>query len=172
MTQPPPPSSHLPTNLVVQSRVCNPTTILRQQLRSRNSSLVLTQVPAILPQAVTQPGTFTFQLPGELEKESKAKKGITKLMLLHICGSINYKTLLVTEITLASPLLGMEVVLSQPRAARSTSLSDLVCQTLDITKESDHIWASNPSTYPSRWLGRPYLDICYKITLQPTESQP
>jgi hypothetical protein len=99
------------------------------------------QVPAILPQAFTQPGTFTFQLPGELEKESEAKKGITKLMQLHICGcgSIHYKMLLVTKITLATPSPGMEVLLNQPHAAQSTSLLDLVHQTLDITKESDHL---------------------------------
>jgi hypothetical protein len=75
------------------------------------------QVSAILPQALTQPGTFTFQLPGKLEKESKAKKGITKLMLIHACGTIDYKTLSVTDTTLATPSSGMEVVLNQPRAA-------------------------------------------------------
>jgi hypothetical protein len=75
------------------------------------------QVSAILPQAFTQPGTFTFQLPGEYEKESKAKKGITKLMLIHACGTIDYKTLLVTDITLATPTPGMEVVINQPCAA-------------------------------------------------------
>jgi hypothetical protein len=37
-------------------------------------------------QPMATPGTFTFRLPGELEKESKAKKGITKLMLLHVCA--------------------------------------------------------------------------------------
>jgi hypothetical protein len=41
------------------------------------------------PQAMATPGTFTVQLPGELEKESEANKGITVLMLLHICGDIN-----------------------------------------------------------------------------------
>ncbi len=35
------------------------------------------------------PSTFTFQLPGELEKESKAKEGITKLMLLDMCASMD-----------------------------------------------------------------------------------
>jgi hypothetical protein len=58
-----------------------------------------------------------FPLPGELEKESEAKKGITKLMLLRICGSINYKTLLVTEIMLATPSPGKKVLLNQPCAA-------------------------------------------------------
>jgi hypothetical protein len=88
---------------------------------------------------MTQPGTLTFQLPGKLEKESEAKKGITKLMLLHICGTIDYKTLLVTDIMLATPSPGMDVVLSQPHAARSISLSDLVRQTLELTTESDHL---------------------------------
>jgi hypothetical protein len=37
-------------------------------------------------QPLAMPGTFTFQLPIELDKESKAKKGITKLMLLHVCA--------------------------------------------------------------------------------------
>jgi hypothetical protein len=66
---------------------------------------------------MTQPGTYTFHLPGELEKESEAKKGITKLMLLHICNTIDYKNHSVTDITLATPSTGMEVVLSQPHAA-------------------------------------------------------
>jgi hypothetical protein len=34
-------------------------------------------------------GTFMFQLPGELEKESEAKKGITKFMLLNVHGIID-----------------------------------------------------------------------------------
>jgi hypothetical protein len=41
------------------------------------------------PQAMAAPSTFTFQLPGELEKESKAKEGITKLMLLDMCASMD-----------------------------------------------------------------------------------
>jgi hypothetical protein len=32
-------------------------------------------------QPLTKPGTFTFQLPSKLDKKSKAKKRITKLML-------------------------------------------------------------------------------------------
>jgi hypothetical protein len=44
------------------------------------------------------PGTFTFQLLGELEKESEAKKGITKLMFLHICAEINFKESSVSSI--------------------------------------------------------------------------
>jgi hypothetical protein len=98
-------------------------------------------------QAFTQPlatlGTFTFQLPGKLNNESKAKKGITKLMLLHVCAEINFKESTVSDMTFATPSNGMEVVLSHPRASRPTSLADLICQTLLMTKEQDHlsIWS-------------------------------
>jgi hypothetical protein len=85
------------------------------------------------------PGTFTFQLPGELEKESKAKKGITKLMLLQICANIDYKGSSLSNISFATPSNFMEVVLSQPRAAWPTSLADLISQTLLMTKEQDHL---------------------------------
>jgi hypothetical protein len=34
---------------------------------------------------------------------------------------------------------GMEVVLSHPRASCPTSLADLICQTLLMTKEQDHL---------------------------------
>jgi hypothetical protein len=71
-------------------------------------------------QAFTQPlamtGTFTFQLPGELDKESKAKKGITKLMLLHVCAKITFKESTVSDTIFATPSNGMKVVLSHPRA--------------------------------------------------------
>jgi hypothetical protein len=59
------------------------------------------------PQAMAAPGTFIFQLLGELEKESKAKKGITKLMLLHICGDIDYKGLSISSILFTTPSNGM-----------------------------------------------------------------
>jgi hypothetical protein len=65
------------------------------------------------PQAMAAPSTFMFQLPGELEKESKAKKGITKLMLLHICADIDYKGSSNSNILFAIPSNGMEVVLNQ-----------------------------------------------------------
>jgi hypothetical protein len=81
-------------------------------------------------------GTFTFQLPGELEKESEAKKGITKLMLLLICADVNFKESSVCSMTFKTPSNGTEVVLSQPQQASCpTSLADLICQTLLMTKE-------------------------------------
>ena len=59
------------------------------------------------PQAMAAPSTFMFQLPGELEKESKAKKGITKLMLLHICTDNDYKGSSISNISFATPSNGI-----------------------------------------------------------------
>jgi hypothetical protein len=88
------------------------------------------------PQPMAMPGTFTFQLPSELEKESKAKKGITKLMLLHICAEINFKESSVSSMTFTTLSNGMEVVISQPQASHPTSLADLIHQTLLMTEKS------------------------------------
>jgi hypothetical protein len=94
-------------------------------------------------QPLATPSMFTFLLPTKLDEESKAKKGITKLMLLHVCVEINFKELTVSDMTFATPSNGMEVVLSHPRASHPTSLVDLIHQTLLMTKEQDHlsIWS-------------------------------
>ncbi len=75
------------------------------------------------PQAVAPtfasnaPGNVMLHLPAEADKESEAKKGIVKLMLLHIRGNIDIEATLVSNITPAVPSTGMQVVLNQPRAA-------------------------------------------------------
>jgi hypothetical protein len=63
------------------------------------------------------PSNVMLHLPAEANKESEAKKGIVKLMLFHIQGDINIEATLVSNITPAVPLKGMQVVLNQPRAA-------------------------------------------------------
>jgi hypothetical protein len=62
------------------------------------------------------PGNVMLHLPAEADKESKAKKGIIKLMLLHIRGDIDIKATLVSNIIPAAPSKGMQVVLNQPCA--------------------------------------------------------
>jgi hypothetical protein len=75
------------------------------------------------PQAVAPtlisfaPGNVMLHLPAKANKESEAKKGIVKLMLFHIHGDINIKATLVSNIILAAPSKGMQVVLNQPCAA-------------------------------------------------------
>jgi hypothetical protein len=90
-------------------------------------------------QPLATPGTFMFQLPRKFDKESEAKKGITKRMLLHVCAEINFKELTISNMTFATPSNGMEVVLSHPRASRPTSLAGLIHQTLLMTKKQDHL---------------------------------
>jgi hypothetical protein len=63
------------------------------------------------------PSNVMLHLPNMADKESEAKKGIVKLMLLHIHGDIDIKATLVSTIIPAAPSKGMQVVLSQPCAA-------------------------------------------------------
>jgi hypothetical protein len=44
------------------------------------------------------PGNFTVSLPGEAEKNEEAIKGITKLCLLYIAGTLDPETGLITEV--------------------------------------------------------------------------
>jgi hypothetical protein len=63
------------------------------------------------------PGNVMLHLPADADKESEAKTGIVKLMLLHIRGNINIKATRVSNIIPAAPSKGMQVVLNQPCAA-------------------------------------------------------
>jgi hypothetical protein len=58
-----------------------------------------------------------LHLPAKADKESESKKGIVKLMLLHICGDIDIKATFVLNIIPATPSKGMQVVLNQPCSA-------------------------------------------------------
>ncbi len=94
-------------------------------------------------QAATNPGVFIqgnvmLQFPGEIDKESETKKGISiiKLMLLHVYDNINIDSTLIKNIYLASLLRGMQVVLNQPHTAGQ--FTDLVWRTLDLAIEQDY----------------------------------
>jgi hypothetical protein len=85
----------------------------------------------LTPQAATNPGNFPhgnvmLQLPGEIDKESEAKKGIIKLMLLHIHGDIGFNSTSIMSVNLATPSKGMQLVLNQPRATRAGQFADLM----------------------------------------------
>jgi hypothetical protein len=58
-----------------------------------------------------------LHLPAMADKESEAKKGIVKLMLLHIRCNINIEATLVSNIISATQSKEMQVVLNQPSAA-------------------------------------------------------
>jgi hypothetical protein len=84
------------------------------------------------PQAVAPtlasyaPDNVMLHLPAKANKESEAKKGIVKLMLLHIHGDIDIKATSLFNIIPAAPLKGMQVVLNQPRAVQASQFVDLV----------------------------------------------
>jgi hypothetical protein len=58
-------------------------------------------------------------------------------MLFHIHGNINIKATLVSNITPAVPLKGMQVVLNQPCAVCASQFADLVQMTLELAKHQD-----------------------------------
>jgi hypothetical protein len=56
--------------------------------------------------------TLTLQLPSNIEKEAKAKKGITKLLLFHICGKLSDDSTSFGNLSYLKPAQGMKVVLN------------------------------------------------------------
>ena len=79
-----------------------------------------------------------LQLPSKIDKESEAKKGIIKLMLLLICYDIDNESTTVLNISLGPPSKGMQVVLNQSRAAQASQFADLVRMTLKFAKQQDY----------------------------------
>jgi hypothetical protein len=67
--------------------------------------------------ASSPPGNVTLHLPAKVDKESEAKKGVVKLMLLHMRGNIDMEATSVSSVNPATLSKGMQVVLNQPCAA-------------------------------------------------------
>ena len=84
-------------------------------------------------------GNILLQLPPEIDKESEAKKGIIKLMLLLVRGDIDIESTLISNILSAPPSKGMQVVMNQPRADQASQFADLVRMTLEFAKQQDYI---------------------------------
>ncbi len=78
-----------------------------------------------------------LHLLAKFDKESEAKKGIVKLMLLHIRGDIDIEATSVSNINQATPFKGMQVVLDQPCAAQASQFADLVQMILELAKKQD-----------------------------------
>jgi hypothetical protein len=90
-----------------------------------------------LPQAPVTASAITLQLPEDAKKEVVAKNGINKLKLFHICGMINPESTSVNTLSFAPFSKGMDLVVNQPRVGRAGALSDLLHQSLAITREED-----------------------------------
>jgi hypothetical protein len=81
--------------------------------------------------------TLTLQLPSNIEKEAKAKKGITKLLLFHICGNLSDDYTSFGNLSYPKPAQGMRVVLNSARPAHATGFLNLITNACVTAKELD-----------------------------------
>jgi hypothetical protein len=104
------------------------------ELRKIFISALTSPLPAM---ALSTLDTLTLQLPSDVEKEAEAKKGITKLLLFHICGKLSNDSTSFGNLYYPKPAQGMRVVLDSARPARATGFSDLIRNTCATAKELD-----------------------------------
>jgi hypothetical protein len=69
--------------------------------------------------ALSNLNTLTLQLPSDVEKEAEAKKGLTKLLLLHICSKLNDNSTSFGDLSYPEPAQGMKIVLESARPTRA-----------------------------------------------------
>jgi hypothetical protein len=81
--------------------------------------------------------TLTLQLPSDIKKEAEAKKGITKLLLFHICGKLSDDSTSFGDLSYPKPAQGMRVVLDSAQPTCTTGFSDLIRNTCAMAKELD-----------------------------------
>jgi hypothetical protein len=80
---------------------------------------------------------LTLQLPSDVEKETKAKKGLTKLLLFHICGKLNDDSTSLGNLSYPEPSQEMKIVINSARPACATGFSKLIRNTCTTAKELD-----------------------------------
>jgi hypothetical protein len=83
---------------------------------------------------------MTLQLPGDIDKEAEAKKGLIKLILFHVQGNVDIEATSVSSITAAIPLKAMQIIMNQNRASHPSSFADLMRMTINEAKVQD--WTS------------------------------
>ncbi len=94
--------------------------------------------PQAPPQQVPATASaLTLQLFANIKKEVVAKTGIHNLRLLHICGKIDQASTTFGNLSYPTFSTGMEVIWGQPHVSQSSSLSDLLHQTLATPREQD-----------------------------------
>ena len=99
----------------------------------KNDFLAQPQSSAVHPSF----NTLTIQHPGELGQEAEAKKGVAKLMLLFLRGTVDITSASITNVAFAAPAPGMKSVMDGPRAGRAVALSDLLRQTFTVVRNHD-----------------------------------
>ena len=68
-------------------------------------------------------------------KKAEAEKGHAKLLLLHVCGDIIDKA--ITNIALATPSKGMQLVLANDQSRQASAFSDVMRKGLTVAKKHD-----------------------------------
>jgi hypothetical protein len=81
--------------------------------------------------------TLTLQLPSNVEKEAEAKKGITKLLLFHICGRLSNVSTSFGNLCYPKPAQGIRIILNSAPPACATGFSNLIRNTCAAAKELD-----------------------------------
>jgi hypothetical protein len=81
--------------------------------------------------------TLTLQLPSDIEKKAEAKKGITKLLLFHICGKLSDDSTFFGNLSYPKPAQGMRIILDSAQHACATGFSNLIKNTCATVKELD-----------------------------------
>lgn len=88
----------------------------------------------VISQAAT---TLIVQHSGEIGKKAEAAKGIQKLFLLLMRADINPTTGAITNVALAEPSKGMQLVISNERSAQASALSDVMRKGFGIVKQDN-----------------------------------
>ena len=68
-------------------------------------------------------------------KKAEAEKGHAKLLILYVCGDINNKA--ITNIALAKPSKGMQLVMVNDRSGQASAFSDVMRKGLAVAKKHD-----------------------------------
>jgi hypothetical protein len=104
------------------------------ELRKISIPALTSPIPAT---AFSNLNTLTLQLPSNVEKEAEAKKGITKLLLFHICGKLSNESTSFGDQSYPEPAQGMRIVLNSAQPAHATGFSNLIRNTCATAKELD-----------------------------------
>ncbi len=94
------------------------------------------QVASLPVAALSNLSTLTLQLPSDVKMEAEAKKGLTKLLLFHICGKIDDDPTSFGDLSYPEPSQGMKIILDLARPARATGFSDLIRNTCTTAKRT------------------------------------
>jgi hypothetical protein len=81
--------------------------------------------------------TLTLQLPSDVKKDAKVKKGITNLFLFYIGGKLSNDPTSFGNLSYPKPAQGMRVALNSAKPAHVTGFSDPIRNTCATAKELD-----------------------------------